>query len=127
MKFSEILKKANAKNRPVSVLYFGQDLHVFSMLEKEFNLVKLSNNKMFFNKVRVTFLQNDEDYFIATANLKIDYILLDRRTDDNLAEFISVKLQENNKIKIISVFENKKLIKKLGLSLRKKEYFEYYQ
>lgn len=127
MKYVELFKKFDSKNRPVNVVYFGRDYHALKQLSKEIELTHIGEGKCFYNKVRMTAVTPNDDANIMTANLKIDAIVVDTHSDEHILRFIESKLGENPKVKIISSFDNKKIKDSLHLKTRKKEYFEYYR
>lgn len=127
MKYLDLFKKFNSKNRPVNIVYFGKDHHVLKQLSKEIDLTHIGEGKCFYNKIRMTSITNCDNPDIMTANLKIDAVVVDRHSDDGILKFLENKLTENPKLKIISSFDNKKIKNSLNLKTRKKEYFEYYK
>ncbi|MGL5718663.1 MAG: hypothetical protein ACRCX2_37005 [Paraclostridium sp.] len=126
MKFVKIIKKLNSKNRPVNVIYIGNDAHAIKQLSKEFDFINIGENKCFYNKIRLTMLLDKNKLSIDSANIDIDYVVIDTHVTESVVNFLKIKIEENKKIKILSFFNNKKIQSDLGLNLRKKDYYEYY-
>lgn len=126
MKFINLLKRTNSKNRPHSIVCFSKDLHLINQLSKEIPLVFISEDKAFFNKTRFTAITTNENPYVKTANLDIDTIILDDHLNNNTIEFIKNILKENPKVSIVSQRVNKKLENSIKLKSRKREYIEYF-
>lgn len=127
MKFLELFKKFNSKNRPVNIIYFGKDYHALKQIGKEIDVTNLSDGKFFYNKIRMTAVTPNDNADVITANLKIDSIIIDIHLNKDILNFIKNKIEENPKLNILSSFDNKKLKEALGLRVRKKQYFEYFK